>query len=178
MQRNDGQRSSTDNVVEVGRWKVRELTLNWPKLHLLWHTLTKFRTLFSDLTRGDFDNFVRYVTAEDTFWLEIVNEREIIGIVTLEGMHRVVDLEAHMIFFDRELAEKVPLCRAIVKWVFATFPIQRITVQIPTMYYATVRMVKTIGFVKEGEKRQAVLIGGRWVNVYLMGMTRQEALSI
>lgn len=150
------------------------MTMTWPKLLLLWGQLKRFRTLFSDLTRGDLENFIRYVSNRSTFWLEIWKDKELVGIVTLEDMHLVVDAEAHVLFMDRDLAEKVPVCRAIISWLFTTFPLKRLTVQVPSMYYATIRLVRNLGFKSEGKKRQAVLIGGKWLDVYVLGLLREE----
>lgn len=164
-------------LLSVGQFDVKQMTLSWPKLLLLWEQIKRFRTLFSDLTRGDLENFVRYVTSPETLWLEICRGKELVGVVTCENMYKIVDIDAHVLFLDRNLAEKVPVCKATVLWLFDTFPIQRVTVQIPDMYYATVRLVKNIGFRVEGKKKQSVLIGGKWIDCYVFGMTRQEAMT-
>lgn len=163
----------SDVIVQEGKYHVVPMTLTWPKLLLLWEQLKKFRTLFSDLTRGDLGNFIRFVTNRNTLWFEIWNEKELVGIISLENI-QIVDAEAHVLFLDRELADKVPVCRATIKWLFQTFPFQRLTVQIPSVYYAVVRMVRNLGFKPEGKKRQAVLIGGKWQDVYILGLIRSE----
>jgi RimJ/RimL family protein N-acetyltransferase len=154
------------------------LSLDAKKLQALWEKLKRFRTLFSDLTRGDVVNFVNYVTSSDTFWLEIMEDRFLVGIVVLEGISKVVDAEAHVLFMDRELSNKVPVCKAIIKWLFATFPFQRLTVQIPEIYMAPIRLVNDLGFKREGKKRQAVLISGKWVDVFVLGLIRPEVAKL
>jgi RimJ/RimL family protein N-acetyltransferase len=154
------------------------LSLTPQKIASLWDKLKRFRTLFSDLTRGDVVNFVNFVTSSDTFWLEILESERLVGIVVLEGMGKVIDVEAHVLFMDRDLSNKVPVCKAIVRWLFATFPFQRITVQVPTIYMAPVRLVNQLGFKREGKKRQAVLISGKWVDVFILGLVRPEVLAL
>lgn len=144
-------------------------------MFLVWEQLKKFRTLFSDLTRGDLDNFIRYMSNRNTFWLEILKDRESVGMVTLESMHMIVDAEAHVLFMDRDLADKVIVCKAIILWLFDNFPLQRLTVQIPNRHFTLVRFVKNLGFKIEGKKRQAVLINAKWVDVYILGLLRSEA---
>ncbi len=172
------QRSERDAVPDrflvVGRYSVRMMSLTAPKLAQLWERLKRFRTLFSDLTRGDVINFVNYVTSSDTFWLEILEGDRLAGIVVLEDMGKIVDVEAHVLFMDRDLSSKVPVCKAIIEWLFATFPLQRLTVQIPEIYMAPVRLVNQLGFKREGKKRQAALISGKWVDVFILGLTRPE----
>lgn len=165
----------SDCVVRDSRYDVYAMTLTWPKVFTLWDKLKRFRTLFSDLTRGDFKNFVSFVTNGDTLWLEIQERGRLVGIVVLEGMSQIVDAEAHVLFMDRELADKVPICKAIIRWLFATFPFQRLTVQIPETYFAPIRLVNSLGFKREGKKRQAVLISGKWVDVFILGLLRSEA---
>jgi hypothetical protein len=104
----------------------------------------------------------------------VKKEEETVGLITLEGMQQVVDAEAHLVFFDRDLASKVELCRDTMRWLFETFPLKRISVSIPAIYYATIRLVSQLGFTMEGRKRQAVLIGGKWIDVKMFGILREE----
>ena len=110
-------------------------------------------------------------------WFEILVEGETAGIICIVNMHKIVDVDAHIVFFDRDLADKVGLGKAFAQWLFANFPIERVTVDIPVIYYATVRLVRKIGFKDEGRKRNAVLIGGRWVDSYIFGLLREEVTA-
>lgn len=161
-------------IIEHGAYKVRMMSLTWNKLLLIWAQLKRFRTLFSDLTKGDLENFIRYISSRDTLWLEVYKGKELVGIVTLEGMHKIIDVNAHVLYLDRDLADKVEVSKKIISWLFENFPFQRISVEVPEMYYATSRLVMNLGFRKEGKKRQAVLMGGKWLDVYLFGLIRSE----
>lgn len=168
-------------VLRYGRFAVKHMSVTWPKLRLIWEQLQQFRTLFSDLTKGDLDNFLRYVGHPDTLWLEIWEEKrpkqqgELIGLFMCENLHRIVDIDAHILFFDRDVAGRTAVCKAIAAWLFQTFPIQRITVEPSQLAYAAIRLVRNMGFKQEGKKRQALLLGGKWVDAYIFGLTRQEA---
>ena len=161
-------------LVECGRFTVRDLSLSWEKVALLWAMISKFRTLFSDLTRGDVDNFLRFITDTDSVWLEIYDDENLNGIVCLTNLQKVIDTDAHVIFFDREVSNKVDVCKAVVRWSFDTLPLQRMSVDVPVIYHRTIRLVRGIGFKFEGERRRAVLIGGHWLNVLQFGITRAE----
>ena len=164
-----------DCILESGKYSVRLMPLTWPRVFSLWDKLKRFRTLFSDLTQGDLKNFVAYLLNKDTMWLEITEDDRLAGIVVLEDLSKVIDAEAHVLFMDRDLANKVPVCKAIIKWIFSVLPLQRLTVQIPTIYMGPVRLVNELGFHREGKKRRAVLISGKWVDVFILGLTRPEA---
>jgi RimJ/RimL family protein N-acetyltransferase len=162
------------SLITVNRWEVDHMKLSLEKLNLLWQMLHKRKTLFSDLTRDDFTNFVQTVSDKNSVWLEVREAGVVIGLFYFGEMYQVIDTNAHMVFFDRRPAEKLELCRAVVKWMFTTFPIHRMTVTPPVIYYATIKLMERIGFKKEGMKRQAVLLGGKWVDQYIYGITREE----
>jgi hypothetical protein len=154
---------------------VHELVLTVEKAKFIWEQINKFRTLFSDLTRGDYKNFLRFVTDTDSMWMEIREGEKVIGIICLTNLHKIVDTDAHILFFDIQLSDKIELCKDTIKWVFTNFPLERISVDVVAFYHRTRRLVQNIGFKLEGERRRAVLIGGNWVNVLLFGITRGEA---
>lgn len=166
---------SSADIAVAGPLRVRQLSLDWQKLDEIWRRLNRFRTLFSDLTRGDVDNYLRFVTLPGTLWLEIVNETdELVGLITVEDLHQITDAQAHVVYFDRSVADKEELGKKVLQWLFENFPLKRLTVRVPSIYYATVRHVKTLGFQQEGRLRSAVLIGGRWVDVLIFGVLREE----
>lgn len=163
--------------LEYDRWTVEDLTLTPEKTQALWKVIRRHRTLFSDLTRNDIGNFVRAVSAPYTLWLEVRQQPQgvIIGIIWFGDLHLVTEATGHMAFFDRLTTEKIDLCREVIKWLFRSFPIHRLNVTPPEMYTSTVRLLKSIGLMHEGVKREAILLDGKWRNQLLFGITRPEA---
>ena len=153
------------------------MELGWPKIVRLWDKVKEHKTLFSDLTRDNFVNFVGYLTQAQSIWLEIYQDGELIGIVCFTGMQSIVDIEVHMVVFDRRPAEKLPIMKEIVRYMFKNFPINRITAHTPVIFYATIRLLKKLGFTEEGCKRQAMCISDRWFDVTMHGITREEVMS-
>lgn len=145
------------------------------KIGWLWMQMQRFRTLFSDITKNDADNFYNLLILPNSYWIEILDsENYIIGVVYVTGMQQVVDADVHLMFFDRRPAEKVELCKKIAGWLFDTFHFHRLTATIPMIYYATVRLAEKIGFVHEGRKRQSQLMGSRWVDEVILGLLYSE----
>lgn len=161
-------------ILSVGKWEVREMTLTVEKMQSMWTTLQRYQTLFSDFTRGDYDAWVAFVLSPTTYWLEVWELDKTVGVIYFEGIHAPIDVQLHMMFFDRAPAEKAPLVREVVKYMFSHFPIQRITVMVPRIYHATLRLSEKLGFRREGTKREAVLLGGRWVDIVICGLLRKE----
>jgi hypothetical protein len=164
--------------LEIDRWTVHDLSLTPEKTAALWKVIRRHRTLFSDLTRDDPDNFVRAVTAPYTMWLEVRERGVIIGIIWFGDLHLVTEMTAHMAFFDRKPLEKLELCKEIIRWAFHTFPIHRLSVTPPENYSATIRLMQKMGLTLEGTKREAVLLYGIWRNQLLFGITRSEAEAL
>lgn len=156
---------------------MRELGLYPQKLRFIWEQIQLFKALFSDMTRGDFDNFKRMILSKESFWMEVVDDKDrLVGIMYLTNTQWVIDADVHIIFFDRQLSEKAPLCKLVLQWVFENFPYRRLSATIPAIYFATIRMAKKAGFKTEGIKRESQLIGNKWVNEELLGILRSEVI--
>lgn len=161
-------------ILEVEPWLLCDLTLTPEKVAAIWQLLQRHTTLFSDLTRDDPRNFIRAVTAPYTLWYEVREHDTLVGIIWFSDLHLVTEITAHMAFFDRRATEKVPLCKEVVRWMFRNFPIQRINVTPPDIYIGTIRLLRKLGFTHEGTKRRAVLLGGKWRDQLMFGITRPE----
>lgn len=163
-----------NELFTIDRWTVREVVLTTEKVDALWKMLQKYKTLFSDLTRGKAEDFVQTITDSNSLWFEVVEYDVIVGVIYFNEMSKVVDCSGHMVFFDRSPSEKVDVCKEMARWMFANFPLHRITVSPPTLYHATVRLLEKIGFKREGTLRQSVLIGGKWNDQAVYGLLRSE----
>ena len=147
------------------------------KITWLWGEMKKYRTLFSDLTRDKEDNFAGLITQAFSFWMEVVDENDdIIGIIYLTEMHLVTECSVHILFLDKKLSEKQLLCRKVLRWVFDEFMFHRLTAVVPKIFFMTVRLAHKLGFVDEGIKREAHLMGGKWIDELQMGLLRNEVL--
>jgi len=141
----------------------------------LWAELSQHRTLFSDFTRGDKESFVNLLTSKDTLWLTVKDDNDQpIGVFYVTNMLNIIDMDVHMVFFDRDLETKVELCQAIAKWLFIKWPLSRLTATIPAIYFRTRKLLLRIGFKLEGTKRKSILIGGRYVDEQIYGLLLEE----
>lgn len=162
-------------ILEYDRWKVYELALTLPKMKWIWDEMCKYRTLFSDFTRGDPNVFYELIASPNTLWVEVKEGEATVGLVYWMGIENLIDVEVHILFFDRKPAEKAALCREIAKWFFQTWPgSHRLTVVVPEIYHATVRLALKVGFKREGKKRQSQLMGGKLVDEIIFGLLVEE----
>lgn len=166
--------ATVNELFTVDRWTVRELELTQEKTLAVWQMLQRYKTLFSDLTRGKPSEFVQALTNPNNLWFEVIEYDVIIGIIWFSDLSQITDCTAHMVFFDRKPTEKAEVCREMIRWMFNNFPLNRITVTPPAMYHATIRLLKRLGMKYEGCKRQSVLIGGKWNDQHFYGILRSE----
>jgi hypothetical protein len=150
------------------------MVLTWEKVQGLWQRVREIRALFSDLTQNDFSNFFQALTHQNSLWFEIWDDEELSGIVWLADTHLVIDAVAHMMFLDSRPAEKKPVVRELIRWVFEHYPLQRMTAFVPEPYHATKRLTESLGFQYEGQKRDAVMLSGRLHNLWMYGLTRRR----
>lgn len=165
---------TSDVLVSHDRWVVREMVFTADRIRWLWEEMSKYRSLFSDLTRGDVANFHALIAQTGSFWLEVCEEEKTVGIIYLTGMEQMIDADVHLLFFDQKPAEKAELCRKVAGWLFDHFHFHRLTATIPVIYYATVRLAQKIGFKEEGRKRESQLMGHKWVDEVILGLLYKE----
>ena len=163
-------------LVDGGQWQVYELELTLEKTKWLWEQMQRYRTLFSDFTRGDVQNFYDLISLRDSYWAEVVDEQgQTVGMIYWTGMSKIIDADVHLMFFDRKPAEKVALCKDVAKWFFGEFPqYHRMTATLPIIYHATIRLAGHIGFRREGRKRQSQMMGGKKVDELIFGLLSSE----
>lgn len=165
-------------ITQVDCWMVQDLTLSPEKLKQVWKMLRRQRTLFSDLTANDTANFVATVTSSNSMWFEVRENGVVVGIIWFGDLHLVTDCLAHMVFFDRNILEKKEVCVETMKWMFHNFPLERMSVNPPMLYKKTIHFLKVVGFKQEGLKRRSSLIGGRWWDQAMFGITRNEVEAL
>jgi len=164
-------------IVRHGKYVVQEMIMTREKTHWLWTEMSKCRTLFNDLTRGNVDDFTANILNKHSIWFEVLDETGIIGVIYFTEMYQIVDCNAHVIFFDLKVLEKAQLCRAVAQWMFNNFPLARISAVIPKLYRFTISLTRLTGFKKEGVRRKATLMGGNWIDEVILGLLREEAFN-
>lgn len=164
-------------LIRLAPYTVVECRFTLELAEWLWTEMNKYRTLWSDYARGDMDVWYDTISDGDSFWLLVLKDGRPVGTVRFAGMGAVTDVEAHVMFFDRVLTDKVELAQMVARWFFLEFPgCHRLTAIVPAIYHSTVRMAKRVGFREEGRKRESLLIGGRRVDEMLFGLLASEML--
>lgn len=160
---------ASDNDIEV-----RDLVLDTPKVQWLWQKFLAHKTVFTDLTRHDYQNFMRMLLQPGSLWFEFVENNEVIGVASVMDIEMIVDGNVHIIFFDRKVSGRVEVCRKLLIYVMREYSFHRLTATLPEIFKATIRLLKELEFRHEGTKIEAVPIGGRWHNMAIYGILRSQ----
>lgn len=163
-------------ITDCEAYGVSPFVFTLENLRWLWDEMAKYRTLFSDITAGDLDNFVNLVTLSNSRWyvVERKADQQVVGVLYLTDIQPTLSCVAHVIFFDRQFADKVAVVREHLRWVIQELRIHRVTAIVPRIYHATIRFALRVGFVQEGVFRESILIGGKWIDEILLGALAPE----
>lgn len=175
-----GQRGTKTSRVLVhnDKYEVKELRVTQAKVVWIWEEMRKYKTLFTDFDRYDVMKFGSLIEDQWTYWLEVVDSaNNIVGIIYITDLDKYVDANISIVFFDRRPAEKLALVKATIEVVFDRFPsLHRLTLSVPSIYHATIRLAKKLGFTREGTKRQSILMGSRWIDEEIYGILASETV--
>lgn len=163
-------------LTEDNTYGIKVLSMTVEVVGWLWSQMSQYRTLFSDVTANDLDNYTNLVTLPNTLWYHVVRKDtgDTVGVLYVTDVQPATDMTVHVMFFDRKFTDKVNVTREHLKWVCRQLRVHRATAVIPDIYHATIRFAERVGFVLEGTRRESISIGGRWCNELLFGVLTTE----
>lgn len=161
---------------------VYPMYLTPQNLYTFWERCKRrrFATIFNEEVRGDFHKFMQVFVREGPngfesrgiFW--VVDD--FAGILYLTDIDVTNDALAHYIFFDGRTHGRVNLIRAMLLHVMTTYDFHRLSAETPLFFRPSAMLfAEEIGFVKEGRKRLARKFDGKWFDVNIYGLLREEA---
>ena len=165
---------------EVER-SVYRLVFTPQNLQKFWDSAKQFSTIYGKEINNvkDFvDMFISYdVNGNemlDGLFFYIPDGDKFIGVFYLTNINGL-EADVHYSFFDKRHRGRVPLVKAMIKYVFDTYGFRRLNATVPLYTTKFVRhFITNIGFTMEGKKRSAAKYKGQWYNVNLYGMLYNE----
>jgi hypothetical protein len=187
--------------VEVER-SIYPLRFTMDNLNKLWLAAKKYKSIFGYEHNGDFWKFVAYfVNLEDDkpaqakglFW--VVDD--FIGLFFLTDIIPELDASVHFTFFDGGVRRRHPLVMAALDYGFKKYGLKRFSTEVPLYVTSNIlkdkngkpirdangkmkqdfnpfKAVENLGFVKEGRKRQMRLYNGKYFDVNMYGLLRED----
>lgn len=132
--------------------------------------LMQFPILFDDSIRGDYEAFVRDMINPDSVVLKTGDY----GICRISDVLVNRDAEVHLAFWDRRFRGRLEECQQANKWIFDKLGLQRLTIIVPAIATNTQHFIKALGFKREGVMRDAWMYDGKFMNLHVFGILREE----
>jgi hypothetical protein len=136
----------------------------------LWGKLSQYDQLFSDESRGDLQGYVAHMSSPTAVIFETYQ-----GVLVLDCLKVGRSAEAHLSFWDKKLSVRKPLVSQMLGWAFDVYNLHRIAVMLPVYAKAVKFFVRDkLGFRKEGVMRDAMLSRGKWIDVEIYALLKEE----
>ena len=147
------------------------------KIAALYIESAEHDVLFSDYTKGDPGAFISMFMNPRSVWLEIVRKTDgkIVGCAYMTDVILHYDADAHFTVWDGVGSGREPVFVEMMKWAIDRYHLKRLSCEVPVSHSGTLRMVKRLGFVEEGTRRDAVLhSSGEWLDATMFGILYEE----
>jgi len=148
------------------------------KLREIWMEAKHHDVLFDDQIDGKAKPFLHVLSAPNSTWFEVyhIEQNKPVGMLYMNRILPCFDGFGHFAFWDNVGAGRENLILETLRYVMKKYELPRVSTEVPVYQRGTLRMVKRLGFMKEGERRNGVLYKGKWMNQALFGMLREELM--
>ena len=156
---------------------VKQTELSLSRLKFIWEQVKDFKVLFNDFVEGDFQAFVDHfivqvdgeLSAAGLMW-----DVDDVGMFFLNEIKPAVSGTAHFLFWDEKFRGRDELCRQMLRYLFEQYEFVRIEVRVPLYASPTLVAVERVGFIQEGRIRSAALYKGKWFDVNVYSVLRED----
>lgn len=146
------------------------------KIAQLWSVFSQHDVLFTDYTNGKFEPFLLNLMNPRSIWVEMFDTDvdAPVGVMMVTNVIINFDAEGHFAVWNSQARGKEELCLMMMRYCFERYNLHRMTAKIVPYMRGTIRFAKRLGFVEEGEMREAVVREGKWFSLQMFGITRDE----
>jgi len=142
------------------------------KLVWLWEKFAPYDALWADDKMRDPEVFMRRFLDPSTVCLETDG-----GVMLLERILEGVRAEVHFMFWDHKLSARTELLKECLLWAFLSFGLERVETFVADYARAVRRFVEEkMGFTYEGTLRHRVKHQGRFIDMKVYGILKDEVL--
>lgn len=153
---------------------VHLLQLSKEKALELWEKLNGIKGLWDDLTVNRPEVFFRNLSSPDSVWLERDDGN---GILYLRGVIPGLSASGHVVYWDRKLRGREDFTLGVLRWLMQNIPLQKVNLYLPDYAPSVRSFAKRVGFKQEGLIRRWSYSGGKTFDIYVFGITREEAFA-
>lgn len=127
--------------------------------------------MFDDLTFGDFEHFIEVLGSPHNVFFEL---EEGAGLVSFTEVQPRVNASMHFIFYDKKLKGKEHTMWNIMRDMGKMCALRRITCAIPEDRETGIKLVRRLGFRREGCLRKAFLRNSTYLDIEMFGLLAEE----
>lgn len=157
---------------------TRDDYLDARKVSDIWEQARKHDVLFSDYTAGKAEPFLIALFNPNSVWIEIVRDEESVGVAYITHVVPKFDAKGHFAVWDKVAGGREKIFWMIMSWLFRRYQLHRISAETPRYQSGTMRFLRRLGFVHEGQVREAVIHKGVWMPLETFGITISEFTSL
>lgn len=127
------------------------------------------------------ENFYE-ITSGSTKYLTVINEKGlIIGYVTYKEAKDTVGVYSVGITLGKKFWGKgygQDSVNTLIEYLFLNKAAERVELEVVDLNYKAINCYKKCGFKKEGEKRNRYFLKGKYTNIIIMGILKEEFIEI
>ena len=153
------------------KWSWEPLVLTKPKIQYLWERAMEFPIVADDFTYGNFELFMNMLTSPSNLFYEIGDG---VGLVSVTNVRPEMDGVFHFVMYDRHLRGKENALKEILLDVFRMARLRRLSCFIPADRETGMNLIRRLGFVHEGKLRDGFRRAGKYIDLDLFGLLREE----
>lgn len=153
---------------------VQLLELTPQKGQMLWDTFNQINGIFDDYHKDRPDLFLQRLVAPDTVWLEREDGN---GVLYLTEVVRGLSAVGHIVYWDKKLRGREEFTLDCLRWLMDTIPLQKVNVFLPDFAKTAHAFATRMGFKQEGKIRNWTFYDAKMHDMFIFGMTREEALA-
>lgn len=133
--------------------------------------MQEFPQVFDDYSKGDFNAFVGQLLNPRNIFVDIGPG---IGIAAGFGVRPGLDVQLHLVMFDRRLRGREGTFKQIMEYFYRALRLHRMTVIVAEDCKTAIKLTQRLGFVHEGTMRGAVMRDGSPIDAEIYGLLRSE----
>lgn len=137
----------------------------------LWKKLQGFPIVFDDYGKNDFQGFVAKFFSRNNMFFDIGDGT---GLACAMGVRPRLDMVVHLIMFDRRLRGREPVFLNLLGYLFRSLQLRRATAIIPSDAQTGINLAKRLGFLQEGIMRDATIRDGKYIDLEVFGLLRED----
>lgn len=153
--------------------KILEID-SFEKVQFIWETLNNISGLFDDYHKDNFGLFLNKLRSSDTVWLEREDGN---GLLYLTNVVPGLSATGHVIYWDKRLRGREEFTMDCIRWMMGIIPLEKLNLFLPAYALAARAFADRLGFKREGIIRRWSKSDGKLFDIFVFGMTKEEAYN-